>query len=546
MAVLAGGLLVAGALILNEARHLYFFGDDWAFLLRRDLAGDGLLEPHNEHWSTLPLLVYRTMFHVFGIDHHLVWATMPVALHLATCALLFALLRRHGIGPWVSVLTTFLLAFLCGSLGENPLWSFQIGFLGSSALGLAALLLADRAGASRRGLAAVWVLTVLSLMCSGMAVPMAVWLGLLVLLTRGLTAAVVAVAPPAAVYVLWYVGYGRHAASPAPDPTVDLLLDFVWAGLASLWEEITRVPSAGGVILLALAVVVLVGRGHARARPLALSGLVAAATTYLIVGISRSGFGVESATSSRYAYFGVLMTLPAFAVAASWLAGRLAERPVERRVVWIVAVALLATSGWAQLHSFRLTREAQDQGLRERVLAAVQLVREGAPLVAARVDGAYNRDIDVDTLAQPEVLDALPDLPVTRQGRLDAAVNLQAAAVAESTGLPAPDRLRRHGLTTRGPLDEDCTLWSAEPGAFLELPPSRTGSEVALAPEEPVLRMQMIGRHGASYVRQLTVPPRTRTYVASSSPDASLRVYADSPEIVICSDALSAAPAPRR
>ena len=74
---------------LTQARQLYFFGDDWAFLLSRHPAWPELMEPHNEHWSTLPMISFRIMFHVFGIDHYLAYAVLAILLHAACCVLLY-------------------------------------------------------------------------------------------------------------------------------------------------------------------------------------------------------------------------------------------------------------------------------------------------------------------------------------------------------------------------------------------------------------------------------------------------------------------------
>jgi hypothetical protein len=541
--------VVAAVLSLNEARHLYFFGDDWAFLLKRDLSGDGLLEPHNEHWSTIPLLVYRTLFHVVGIDHYLLWAAMPVVLHLTVCGLLFALLRRHGIGPWVAVLATLLLAFGAGGIGENILWPFQIGFLGSATLGLTALLLADRLrpdqpgpdqpgpdrpGPGRWGLVLVWIATMLSLMCSGMAVPMAIWLGALVLLDRGLRAALLTVTPPMVVYLVWYVAYARDVPSTAPDPTVDLALEFTWTGIASLWQLVTRVPSTGGAVFLALLGLVLLGRVPARARGLALSGLLAVLATFLVLAVSRSGFGPAVATQSRYAYFGLLMTLPAFAVAVSWMSERMAERPVERRLAWVVVVVLLATSGWAQLHTFRVGRELAQPGLRQRVIGAAELVRDDARFLQSAVEPTFSPDLTVDTLAHADVLDSIPDNATTPQGRLDAAVTLQSTAGPLSPGLTDPAQVLRSGLAPGRAEQQGCRRFLADGGAYLELPPSATGSQLLLVTRDAVLRVQMIGRLGESYIRPYGVVPGTPTYVATSSAEATLRVYVDSAKIEIC------------
>jgi hypothetical protein len=65
-AILHGiSLAVALPLLLWIDRHQWFSGDEWDFLVRRGVFGHseiGLLEPHNEHWSTFPVLISRALF----------------------------------------------------------------------------------------------------------------------------------------------------------------------------------------------------------------------------------------------------------------------------------------------------------------------------------------------------------------------------------------------------------------------------------------------------------------------------------------------------
>src|SRR3984885_4210852 len=64
--------LVAGlAVLLHENAHLWFFGDDWEFIVNRGLHHPihSIWQPHNEHWSTLPILWYRLLFTLFGLHY---------------------------------------------------------------------------------------------------------------------------------------------------------------------------------------------------------------------------------------------------------------------------------------------------------------------------------------------------------------------------------------------------------------------------------------------------------------------------------------------
>ena len=95
-AALVVGLLVAGAILVAFARRLYFFGDDWDYLLNRGTSAIGLFAPHNEHWSTLPILLFRGLFATFGLDHYLPYALPVIVTHLVLSALVYLVLVRLG------------------------------------------------------------------------------------------------------------------------------------------------------------------------------------------------------------------------------------------------------------------------------------------------------------------------------------------------------------------------------------------------------------------------------------------------------------------
>ena len=74
----------------------WFFADEWDFIATRsrpplsDLGAvaDMLLTPHNEHWSTLPILVYRAVFGVVGLRAYWPYLIVLYAFHLTVVALL--------------------------------------------------------------------------------------------------------------------------------------------------------------------------------------------------------------------------------------------------------------------------------------------------------------------------------------------------------------------------------------------------------------------------------------------------------------------------
>src|SRR5664279_2727400 len=68
-----GLLLVALVVLVKAGQGQHFYFDEWAFLGQKQNAlpfPDNYLVSHNEHWSTLPLLAYRTLGATVGIGSY--------------------------------------------------------------------------------------------------------------------------------------------------------------------------------------------------------------------------------------------------------------------------------------------------------------------------------------------------------------------------------------------------------------------------------------------------------------------------------------------
>src|SRR5664279_4289815 len=130
-------------------RPLWFFGDEWEFLVNRGgfhRPHLGLWDPHaHMHWSTTPILIYRALFAVFGLRHYAPYLLLVLLTHIVTAYLLWRVMRRVGVLPWVATGLAAVFCFLGGG-EENILWAFQITMNGSLLLGLVHLLLVDRDG----------------------------------------------------------------------------------------------------------------------------------------------------------------------------------------------------------------------------------------------------------------------------------------------------------------------------------------------------------------------------------------------------------------
>jgi hypothetical protein len=320
--VFAAVEVAAVALWLVLARSQWFFSDEWDFLAGRT-AGDlgDLFRPHNEHWSTLPILAYRLLWWLVGLRSYLPYVALLVLLHVTTAALLRAIMRRAGVGPWIATAAASAFA-LFGAGYQNIVWAFQIGFTGAVVFGLTHLLLADHDGPVDRRDWLGCLAGLAALLCSGVGVAMAVVVGLAVLMRRGWRIAALHVAPLALAYLVWWAIIGNKPQQNGRVRAVELA-QFVWDGVQGVFGalgQLTGIGLALGVLLivgLALAWAPLDGDQLRRRAAMPCALLFGLIVFLVLSGVSRVGvLGPGFARTSRYLHVGAAFVLPAVAVAA--------------------------------------------------------------------------------------------------------------------------------------------------------------------------------------------------------------------------------------
>jgi hypothetical protein len=331
--VFAAVEVLALAVWMAAGRREWFYRDEWDFLAGRK-AGDlgDLFRPHNEHWTTAPILVYRFLYWLFGLRTYVPYRLVGVLVYLSLAALLFAVIRRAGVDPWIACAAASLFA-LFGPGDINATRPFQIAFTGALACVLADLLLADHDGGFERRDGIGLGFGLLALTWSGVALPMIAVIGLSVLWRRGRRLALLHAGPLALCYALWWVVIG-HTGSNAPtigvagSRTLGGQVAFVASGLSGAFSALGRIAGVGAL----LAVVLIVGlvfawiqrRDSSRfadlAVPIAL--LVGTVVFLAVTSVGRASFGADYARVPRYVSITAAMTLPALAVAVDALASR--------------------------------------------------------------------------------------------------------------------------------------------------------------------------------------------------------------------------------
>lgn len=359
-------VLVAYPLLLLElGDHFWFFRDDWFFITERELSSvDDLFSPHNGHWSTGPIVVFRLLYAVFGIKTYLPYQAVVVATHLAVVVLIRIVMRRADVRPWVATAVAGS-AILFGPGREDIIWAFQMGFTGSIMFGLLQLVLADHEGPiGRRDVLAVLAGLAGIITCSP-AIPVIIGVGLAILLRRGWKAAAVQTAPLGAIYVVWMLVAEPSVSTPFGRPSVGTMFDWVRSGEGAVFAGLGHYRAV--TILLPILLVVgvtsalLIGPRHpsdeaatsagfarqAWSRLVAIAGPVAlylASLVFMLMSVQNRWFaGPDGARASRYLYLYVVLTLPLVAVAAEAMARR--ARVLGAVIPVLLLVAVPANAG---------------------------------------------------------------------------------------------------------------------------------------------------------------------------------------------------------
>jgi hypothetical protein len=314
---------VAALILIYESTREWFFLDEWDFLANRGvkLGRDGLFFPHNEHWSTIPILIWRGLFNLVGVRYYWIYALPLIIASLGAAHLLWRLMLRHSVDPWVAALLAA--SFMVLGVGwQDLIWAFQIGFVGSLLFGLLAIDAVDR---GKQYVPAVWGLC--AIMCSGLGVPMVVAVALVALAHRRVRAALIAALVPGLVFLIWWVAIG-HSSAPTVFTNTRQLPLYIWTGLTAGLAGYFDLPRVVGAVLV-------IGLAAAAVWLRSIPAVLAASSIFLFafVGIGRLQDGASEAAVSRYSYFAVALLLP--------LAGQLITTVWRHRNLREIVIAAL-------------------------------------------------------------------------------------------------------------------------------------------------------------------------------------------------------------
>ena len=421
------GISVQLALLAVLTRGMWFTLDALHYFTQRGIvpgADEGLLAPWGGHWQTIPVLVYRVQFEIFGMRHYLPYVLVSMLLHAAICILIYLLLRRSDVSGGVAAVTTWLVIF-CGVGVEAFATDPPMALTSALALGLAAAYVCLRWDYSRKALAGAGGLLVLAMMCSGTAITAAAFVGVFLTCRRNLVTGLKVVAPGLLLFTLWFVVVGRDAGRVhATGWELTQVPRFAWTGLSGAVEGASGIPGSGPTLILVLLVVAFAGRSiPTPLRHLAWAGIIAAVTQITLSGVGGYSLSDEVARTGRYAYIVFVCLAPALAICVTVLLNVSRTALRDGPLVGSTVAALLL--GGYTLNALSLEKEqtasqiAFMQQYRSWVLGSVASVDADEKILTPRLPG-FNGPLDARLVTSPEIRRALPSDKASAEDRLTA------------------------------------------------------------------------------------------------------------------------------
>jgi hypothetical protein len=296
--------------VLYLGRRFDFYYDEWSWLLNSPKwTLSDYFKPHNEHWSTLPRLIYKLILAIGGAHSYLPFLATLLALHGLVVVLLFYVIRRRS-GDVLALAGAMMLVLL-GRGWEDLLWAFQIGFVGSVAFGLLALLLVDRPAAGAVSAVFASVALLASIMSSGIGLFFWLLVGVDLALSPSRRRLLGVLLLPGVAYVIWQIGPGRTGLSshrfPFSMEAVVQLVGYVPSGVGSAMAGLFSFGDAERLLAFgAVTALLAVQFWRCGVRGSWIAPAVAVVAEYAVIGLVRAQYGNLQATAPRYIYVGAI------------------------------------------------------------------------------------------------------------------------------------------------------------------------------------------------------------------------------------------------
>lgn len=315
-------------LVIHRGQGLFFFYDEWAFIVgRRGHAPAVFLRPHNEHLSLIPIADWKAMLQLFGLGSYrpYQWMLFGYTAALGVAVYVYARMR---IGAWLGLIPATVV-LLQGAFWEDTMWPFQVGFIGALVFGVLALLALDRRTLRADVLACIALIISIAHASVGIPILAGVFVDLLLRKQwRRLWVPVI----PGVLYLIWKLFYPVKDIYAKFLPHAPVYVYKAAAGTAGSIFGLTR--EAGNVILVVLVAILIEAIVRRRMTPRAWAFLAMAAAFWIAAALAREDLAPPD--SPRYMLPSAVFVLGAAAEIARGL------RP--RRFGWLLILLILPVS----------------------------------------------------------------------------------------------------------------------------------------------------------------------------------------------------------
>jgi len=368
-------MVLSGVLLLHWLGRLTFWRDEWDFLLhRRPWSVGSVLHPFAEQLLAIPILIYKTLVGIFGMESPVPFQVVAVLLFLASVGMLFIYVRRR-VGEWLALAAILPILFL-GPSWDDLLFPFQMALFGCVACGIAALLMLERR--DRIGDLAAMALLLTALFFFDLGIPFVAAATVEIAFGRDRWRRAYVVAVPTAIWLIWYAGWGHNAHTfislsnfaRSPSYMVDGLSASIatWVGLGTLAYDSSSLDWGRPLLIVALGLVAWRLYILRRFSPRLLGTAVLLLGFWFLTALNTNPLAPP--TAGRYQYLGIVL----MALLASELVAGLRVRRYAVVLIVLAGFAAAAANG-ARLHDAAggLTAFAQKE---RGGLAALELARD--------------------------------------------------------------------------------------------------------------------------------------------------------------------------
>jgi hypothetical protein len=382
-------------------RTTWFLGDDFAILTNRYFAAasgnwsKALFLPHNDHLIALPVLVFIGLGRIFGLDNHLVYMLPAIFMHIAILFAIAIILKKRCTSTLTALSAVCCVAFMSAGF-EVLMMATNMAHVAPIFIGLYQLILVDHDGdISRRDIVAA-TLGVIAVLCAGTSIPLIVMIALFLVLQRQFKRAALIAAPPAMLWLMWFVKYGTLNHRNKGDMQFTIfnktaqIAQYVIKGIQGSLEAISHI-SGSSTFLIILCFLGLYKRSiKSKATLMPFCMAVGSVMFYFITGFSRVTFGAP--VSSRYVYLGAIFIIPLVFIGIE----SLLEQVASRHIFTLVATMWISAMGVIGFLAATETSPYSNKARIDTILEARDLVVSGSTEISGTPSPTFDPDLTVD------------------------------------------------------------------------------------------------------------------------------------------------------